>query len=118
MQLTYDEAAALAVREKRPLFVWVGYSCPSSAFQLPEAVHTFTEEFFGDRKQRVIASVPNSRGWLDYAGEVSAADCCASNLRAVVNQVTMKSQVTTDSVWNHSATQSRFFRVAHGNCAT
>jgi hypothetical protein len=84
--MTYGEAARKAAREGRPLCVWVQYKCPSSAAQLPECVHCFVDEMYGSRTQRVVGAVPDGEGWMGYAGEVSAADCCASSLRAVLER--------------------------------
>lgn len=80
---SYTEAGELAAKENRPLMVWIAYKCPSSANQLPGAVHVFLDRFQGDTTQRVVVGVPDGKGWLNLAGTVKAEDCCASTLTRV-----------------------------------
>lgn len=82
----YKTAADLAARERKLLYVWVAYKCPSSANQILDAVHVFVDRFQGDDRQRVVVAVPDGSGWLHLAGEVQAEDCCASELRRVVER--------------------------------
>lgn len=77
----YGEASRKAAREGKTLYVWVAYNCPSSAVQLPEAIHCFVDSFQDDATQRVIVATPNGRGWLSLRGTVMAEDCCAATLR-------------------------------------
>ena len=83
---TYAEARAEAVKESKPLVVWVGYHCPSSAVQVPGMVHHHVP---GDRWERwtgpgVVVGVPGGDGELYHAAFIGAADCCATNIRAAV----------------------------------
>ena len=125
----YGAAARRAVREGLPLYVWVAYKCPSSANQIPEAVHVFLSEFEGSDEQRVVVGLPNGSGWLDEAGVVQAEDCCATALRAVVSRrQAMRSSRSAGGSWGGSSGMvgmrqqpaMRSGRTAHrgGACAT
>ena len=80
----YAELYAQSVRESRPLCVWIGYGCPSSARQVDDMLHFQVEgnTWEGGKWQGpgVLIGVPHE-GEL-YVGEfVKAEDCCASELR-------------------------------------
>ena len=81
---TYAELYAQSVRESRPLCVWIGYGCPSSARQVDDMLHFQVNgnSWEGDKWNGpgVLIGVP-FEGEL-YVGEfVKAEDCCASELR-------------------------------------
>ena len=76
-----------AVRENKPLLVWIGYSCKSSERQLSSFLHhhATAEEaklFIGGKAGVVVARMED--GVLVWKETVSAADVCASTLRRVL----------------------------------
>jgi hypothetical protein len=109
--LSYQEATAKAVKDKKPLCVWVAYKCPSTAGQLPECVHCFLDAFEGSKDQRVVVALPNSVGWLSVAGVVAAPDCCAANIRRLLGI----DVGATRGSWGTGAVMKGG---AHGACAT
>src|SRR5215471_15208002 len=50
----YAEGYRKALTGGKPLLVWVAYKCPSSANQIPEAVHAYLPSLNGSRVQRVV----------------------------------------------------------------
>ena len=78
---TYGELRNQAVRDDRPLCVWIGYGCPSSARQVnmlhfQAGTDTWDGKWHGPG---VLIGVPHD-GDL-YVGEfVRAEDCCAAEL--------------------------------------
>ncbi len=83
--LDYATGRRKALREGKPLMVWVKYKCPSSANQILDVVHARADTLFGDSTQRVVVAVPSGDD-LVVLGEVSAPDCCATNLFAVLDK--------------------------------
>lgn len=80
----YYTVRAQAVRENKPLLVWVGYACKSSERQLPGFLHhhATTDEaklFPGVEAGVVVARMEG--GVLVWKETVLAADVCARALR-------------------------------------
>jgi len=80
----YDAGYRLAGAQGKPLLVWVQYKCPSSANQVPGAVHVQASQMNGSRAQRVIVGVPDGKGGFRSMGTVPAAAVCAQNLQALL----------------------------------
>ncbi len=81
-----DDLWAQALKESRPLCIWVGYRCPSSADQVPGMLHYHTAVYKDVKGPAVVVLIPWSDGKL-YRGEVvSAEKCCAAELRAAVER--------------------------------
>jgi hypothetical protein len=85
---TYSQARAEALRESKPLVVWISYKCPSSAVQVPGMVHFHAP---GERWEQwqgpgVVVGVPGGDGEVYVAGFIGAADCCASSIKAAVER--------------------------------
>lgn len=95
---TFAQLRDEAIRESKPLVVWIGYRCPSSANQLPGFVHHHAgASWEGVSDQGVIVYVPKGDGFLYNAGFIGADECCAANMRAAVER--------TLSGWERSAQQ-------------
>lgn len=88
-----------ALKETRPLCIWVGYRCPSSAIQVPGMLHWHQAEAYKEVKgPAVVVLVPGGDGKL-YRGEVIAADkCCAAELRAAVERTLERWQRASSSL--------------------
>jgi hypothetical protein len=86
-----------AVKESRPLCIWVGYRCPSSSDQVPGMLHHHTDKYKDEKGPCVVVLVPGGDGKL-YRGEVvSAEKCCASELRAAVERTLERWQRVSSS---------------------
>jgi hypothetical protein len=97
--LTYSEAHAASLREKRPLCVWINYKCGSSQELVPGFLHT---HLAGEGAERgVLVALPSEDGHLYSAGFVSAEECCAAALRDAVERSTRE---------RAAAEQARHFR--------
>ena len=86
---TYRDAYNEAVRENKPLCVWVGgYRCHSTRDQLPGMVHhTAPDGWEGHKDPAVLVAVPGGDGIMYRASLVAAEDVCASNLRNAVERL-------------------------------
>lgn len=87
-QDAYSTARTQAIKDSKPLCVWIGYKCPSSAVQVPGMVHYHASgnTWNGIQGPAVVVAVPGGDGKL-YQGEVVAAErCCAVELRAAVER--------------------------------
>lgn len=79
----FAERYRQAVATNQPLYVWVGYRCPSSADQLAGALHVHLPiGWRGIAKPSVVVLRPSSPpdGWLRRMAVVDAKDCCAAEL--------------------------------------
>lgn len=83
---TYGDLYREAVKESKPLVVWVGYACPSSANQLPGMLHHFADEWPEVKGPAVIVSIPGNNGKLYFADVLNADQCCAANIKAAVSR--------------------------------
>lgn len=85
---TYGSLYAEAVKESKPLVVWIGYKCPSSAVQVPGMVHYHAPGNSWEKWDRpgVVVSVPGGDGSMYFAEFIGAADCCATNIKAAVER--------------------------------
>src|SRR5262252_4048348 len=82
--LGYAEGYRKALLAGKPLLVWVAYKCPSSANQLPTAVHAYLPVLNGSTTPRVVGNLPDGRGGFESTGVVEAPDCCANSLRELL----------------------------------
>jgi len=80
----YAEGYRKALLAGKPLLVWVAYKCPSSANQLPQAVHAYLPALNGSTTPRVVGNLPDGRGGFESTGVVEAPDCCANSLRELL----------------------------------
>lgn len=85
----YYAVRAQAVKESKPLLVWIGYSCKSSERQLPDCLHhhATAEEaalFPGVKAGVVVAGM--EAGVLVWKETILPSDVCASGLRRALSQ--------------------------------
>lgn len=83
---SYGDLREEAIRDSKPLVVWIGYKCPSSAVQVPGMLHHHVSEneWFDYKGPGVVVGVPDGKGGLKVAAFILASDCCATNIRAAV----------------------------------
>lgn len=95
---TYGDMRAESIKANKPLVVWIGYKCPSSAAQVPGMLHhhVTAEEWYGYKGPGVVVGVPDGKGELKVAAFIAASNCCATNIRDAVER-TLKGWETTNS---------------------
>ena len=85
----YYAVRAQAVKENKPLLVWIGYSCKSSERQVPEFLHVHlnmadARAIFPTVLEPSVVVAKMEGGILVWNETVAAKDVCASALRRAV----------------------------------
>lgn len=61
----FNAAKARAIRENKPLLIWVAEVCPPCEAKMPGYVHARVKEYFGITEPCVIVGKPDGQGGLD-----------------------------------------------------